>query len=107
MGIGMKSNFAGGKALSVAREPRPSFWQYQDGGTNELHGAIRFEAGNNTLSAGTKAITFAQAFTELLDVFLISKTGANAMYPSGLGTSGFTANGTATDNFAWLAVGYD
>ncbi len=82
-------------------------WQHKAGATGSQYGTLRLEWGNDTLAAGTKAITFQQAFTAILDVFLQDKSGANAMYPSGVGISGFTANGTATDNFAWLAIGYD
>ena len=68
---------------------------------------MRIEWGRDTLAAATKAITFQQAFVALLEVFLIDKTAAQAMYPSAMGTTGFTANGNGNDTFGWLAIGYD
>jgi len=99
--------FAGGAVAMQLDEPRPASWQHKDAATGSSYGDLRIEWGRDTLSTGTKAITFQQAFSALLEVFLIDKTAANAMYPSSLGTTGFTANGTGSDTFGWLAVGYD
>ena len=87
--------------------PVPKSWQHKAIATGSQYGTLRIEWGNDTLAAGTKAITFQQAFATILEVFTQDKTGANAMYPSAVGTSGFTANGTGTDDFAWLAIGVD
>jgi len=99
--------WAGGDVLDLIDEPRPASWQHKDGATGSVYGDLRMEWGRDTLAAGTKAITFQQAFSTLLEVFLIDKTAAQAMYPSAMGTTGFTANGNATDTFGWLAVGVD
>lgn len=99
--------FAGGEVLGLTDVPKPSSWQHKAGATGSGYGALRIEWGNDTLAAGTKAITFQQAFTTILEVFLIDKTAANAMYPSAIGISGFTANGTGTDTFGWMVVGVD
>lgn len=99
--------FAGGNVAAQINEPRPASWQHKAGATGSSYGDLRIEWGNDTLSAGTKAVTFQKAFSGLLEVFLIDKTAANAMYPSALGTTGFTANGTGSDTFGWLAIGYD
>lgn len=99
--------WAGGETTQINTEPEPALWQHSAGGAGSNYGAIRIEIGNGTLSAGTLAVTFQQAFKTILEVFLQDKTAANAMYPSGLSTTGFTANGTTTDTFAWMAIGVD
>ena len=99
--------FAGGNVASLIDEPRPASWQHKDAATGSAYGDLRIEWGRDTLAAGTKAITFQQAFSALLEVFLVDKTAANVMYPGALGTTGFTANGTGADTFGWLALGYD
>ena len=99
--------FAGGNVAALIDEPRPASWQHKDTATGSVYGDLRIEWGRDTLSTGTKAITFQKAFTTMLEIFLIDKTAANAMYPSAIGTSGFTANGTGSDTFGWLAIGSD
>jgi len=99
--------WAGGNMAQMAIEPTPALWQHKNGSTGSRYGAIRIEIGRGTLSSGAASVTFQQAFTTVLEVFLQDKTGANAMYPSSLATTGFTANGTGSDTFAWLAIGVD
>ncbi len=99
--------FAGGVVAALIDEPRPASWQHKDAATGSQYGDLRIEWGRDTLAVGTKAVTFQWAFSALLEVFLIDKTAANAMYPSAMGTTGFTANGTGSDTFGWLAIGYD
>jgi len=99
--------FAGGIVAGLIDEPRPASWQHKAAAVGSQYGDLRIEWGRGTLSTGTLAVTFQQAFSALLEVFLIDKTAANAMYPSAMGTTGFTANGTTSDTFGWLAVGYD
>ena len=99
--------WAGGNVAALIDEPTPAMWQHKNAATGSSYGALRIECGRDTLAAGTCAITFQKAFTTILEVFLQDKTAANAMYPSSPATSGFTANGTGTDTFAWLAIGAD
>ncbi len=96
-----------GEIATMLDEPRPAMYQHKAGATGSQYGNLRIEFGNDTLSTGSKAITFQAAFATILEVFLIDKAAANAMYPSAIGTSGFTANGTGSDTFAWLAIGVD
>ena len=99
--------WAGGNVAALIDEPTPAMWQHKNAATGSSYGALRIECGRDTLAAGTCAITLQKAFTTILEVFLQDKTAANAMYPSSPATSGFTANGTGTDTFAWLAIGVD
>ena len=99
--------WAAGNVATLDVEPVPAMWQHKVAATGSQYGAIRIECGRDTLAATACAITFQTAFKTILEVFLIDKTAANAMYPSALATSGFTANGTNVDTFAWLAVGGD
>ena len=99
--------WAGGDVAALLDEPVPAMWQHKAAATGNSYGAIRIEIGNGTLSSGTLAVTFQTAFKTILEVFLQDKTAANAMYPSALATSGFTANGTGADTFGWMAVGVD
>ena len=64
-------------------------------------------SGTDTLADGTKAITFATAFKADTTprIMLTNLTAANAMYASGVSNAGFTANGTTTDSFDFLAIG--
>ncbi len=84
-----------------------SAYQFTDGATQRVVGRLRIEWGRDTLSTGQKVVTFQKAFREILEVFLQNKSATNPMYPTAVGTTGFTANGTGTDTFAWLAVGID
>jgi hypothetical protein len=99
--------WATGQVAQLATNPVPGMWQHKNAATGSQYGPLRIECGRDTLAAGTCAITFQAAFTSILEVFLVDKTAANAMYPSALATTGFTANGTSTDTFAWLAIGVD
>ena len=99
--------WAAGNVATLDVEPVPAMWQHKAAATGSQYGALRIECGRDTLAATACAITFQTAFKTILEVFLIDKTAANAMYPSALATSGFTANGTNVDTFAWLAVGSD
>jgi hypothetical protein len=99
--------WAGGETVAMIDEPRPAMWQHKAGSTSNQYGDLRIEIGNGTLSTGTLAVTFQKAYATILEVWLQDKTGANPMYPSAVGTSGFTANGTGSDNFSWLAIGSD
>ena len=97
-------------ATTSPMEVRPTLavWQYTQGGEQDVSGTLRMELGTGTLDAnGQATVTFQQVFAEVLLVMLQDYTAANAMYPSGIGTSGFTANGTPNDGFGWLAIGRD
>lgn len=99
--------WAGGDVVLLTDEPRPASWQHKDAATGSAYGDLRIEWGRDTLAAGTKAITFQQAFVTLLEVFVQDKTAAQAAYPSAPGTTGFTCNGNGADTFCWLAIGID
>ena len=99
--------WAGGNVAALIDEPTPAMWQHKNAATGSSYGAIRVECGRDALAAGTCAITFQKAFTTILEIFLQDKTAANAMYPSSPATTGFTAAGTGTATFAWLATGVD
>ena len=64
-------------------------------------------AGTDSLVTGTKTITFVTAFKADTTprIMLTNLTAANAMYASGVSNAGFTANGTTTDSFDFLAIG--
>ena len=64
-----------------------------------------FLQGIGTLSGGAVAVTFVETFIAIPAVFLQDTTAANAMYPTVVTRTGFTANGTSSDTFNWMAIG--
>lgn len=71
-----------------------------------LRAPQRVVTGSYTLSGGTAAVTFPEAFSDVTNlVILLQSDTANAQRPSSPTTSGFTANGTGTDTGKYLAIG--
>lgn len=100
--------WAAGQVAQLATRPTPGMWQHKAAATGSAYGPLRIECGRDTLSGGgTCAVTFQAAFTSILEVFVQDKTAAAAIYAASPATTGFTATGTASDTFAWLAIGVD
>ena len=63
--------------------------------------------GSGTLSGGTLAVTFPDAFSQTAGVIVQCQdtTDGSAIYPSSVTATGFTANGTGSNTFNYVAHG--
>ncbi len=68
---------------------------------------MMMQSGSGTLSGGTESPLFSAAFAagSTPIVVLTDTTGTNAMAVTAADNTGFTATGTTTDTYNWIAIG--
>ena len=73
---------------------------------NLTQSTFKVISGSFTLSGGTVAVTFADAFSSATGVVVVvASDTANAQRPTAISASGFTANGTGSDTGNFIAIG--